>query len=107
MTRLSTARMVGLIMGAWFLASGAGNFVAGRIAQMTAAESVDGSNPVLEVYSNVGWMAVWVGIGLIIISPVINYLMHLNTLKDDDHNLAGEAELAQPGAGGVRPAEKS
>ncbi|MCK5750979.1 MAG: hypothetical protein KAH44_32480, partial [Oricola sp.] len=49
MTRLSTARMVGLIMGAWFLASGAGNFVAGLIAQATAAEGAEGENVVLQV----------------------------------------------------------
>lgn len=106
MTRLSTARMVGLIMGAWFLASGAGNFAAGIIAQATSGEGVDGANQVLEVYSNVGWMAVWIGIGLIVISPLIKYLMHLDTLTDDEHPLAGESELAQPGAGGVIPPKK-
>ncbi len=106
MTRLSTARMVGLIMGAWFLASGAGNFAAGLIAQATAAEGAEGENVVLTVYSNVGWLALAVGVGLIIISPAINYLMHLNTLKDDPHPLAGEAELAQPGAAGVIPPKK-
>lgn len=106
MTRLSTARMVGLIMGAWFLASGAGNFAAGLIAQATAAESADGANQVLTVYSNVGWMAIWIGLGLIVISPAIKYLMHLDTLKDDDHQLAGESELAQPGAGGIIPPKK-
>ncbi|MEL7486763.1 MAG: peptide MFS transporter [Pseudomonadota bacterium] len=106
MTRLSTARMVGLIMGAWFLASGAGNFAAGLIAQATAAEGADGQNQVLEVYSNVGWMAVWVGVGLIVVSPLINYLMHLDTLKDDPHPLAGEAELGQPDAAGPAPARK-
>ena len=94
MTRLSTARMVGLIMGAWFLASGAGNFAAGLIAQATAAEGADGGNQVIEVYSNVGWMAIWVGLGLIVISPLINYLMHLKTLKDDPA-LPGENEVSE------------
>lgn len=83
MTRLSTANMVGLIMGAWFLASGAGNFVAGLIAQATAVEGGDGENVVLTVYSNVGWMAVAVGVVLFLISPLINHLMHLDTLKDE------------------------
>lgn len=106
MTRLSTARMVGLIMGAWFLASGAGNFAAGLIAQATTVESAEGQNAVLDVYSNVGWLAVWVGIGLIVVSPLINYLMHLNTLKDD-HPLAGESEIGEPMAAGPIPARKS
>ena len=83
MTRLSTANMVGLIMGAWFLASGAGNFVAGLIAQATAVEGGEGENVVLTVYSNVGWMAVAVGVVLFLISPLINHLMHLDTLKDE------------------------
>ncbi len=102
MTRLSTFSMVGLIMGAWFLASGAGNFAAGLIAQATAAEGAEGENVVLDVYSNVGWLAVAVGIGLIVLSPVINWLMHLDTLKDDDH-LAGAAEIGEPAATGIHP----
>ena len=61
MTRLSTSSMVGLIMGTWFLASGAGNAVAALIAQATAAEGPNGESVVLQVYSNVGWLAVAVG----------------------------------------------
>ena len=83
MTRLSTANMVGLIMGAWFLASGAGNFVASLIAQATVVEGGEGENVVLTVYSNVGWMAIGVGVVLFLISPLINHLMHLDTLKDE------------------------
>ncbi|MEO1137649.1 MAG: MFS transporter, partial [Pseudomonadota bacterium] len=106
MTRLSTARMVGLIMGAWFLASGAGNFAAGLIAQATAAQGPNGESLVLDVYSNVGWLAVWVGLGLIVISPLINYLMHLKTLEDDSHVLAGESEIGEPMGPGPRPERK-
>lgn len=106
MTRLSVARMVGLIMGAWFLASGAGNFAASLIAQATAATGPNGESLVLDVYSNVGWLAVAVGIGLIVVSPLINYLMHLNTLKDDEHPLAGESEIGEPMAAGPIPARK-
>jgi len=106
MTRLSTKTMVGLIMGAWFLASGAGNFAASLIAQATAAEGPNGESLVLDVYSNVGWLAVAVGIGLIVVSPLINYLMHLKTLKDD-HPLAGEGEIGEPMGPGVHPGEKS
>ena len=105
MTRLSTARMVGLIMGAWFLASGAGNFAAGLIAQATAAEGPNGESLVLDVYSNVGWLAVAIGIGLILVSPLINYLMHLNTLKNDEP-LAGASEIGEPSAAGVHPQTK-
>ena len=98
--------MVGLIMGAWFLASGAGNFAAGLIAQATAAEGAEGENVVLTVYSNVGWLAIAVGVGLIVISPLINYLMHLKTLKDE-HPLAGEGEIGEPMGPGVHPPKRS
>ncbi len=82
MTRLSVPKMVGLVMGAWFLASGAGNFAAAQIARLTAADG-GGEDQVLSVYSNVGWLAVGVGIGLIIISPLIKKMMHLDTLAED------------------------
>ena len=92
MTRLSTAKMVGLIMGAWFLAAGAGNFAAGVIAQATAAQGPDGESLILEVYSNVGWLAVAVGFGMLLVSPLVNYLMHTDTLSDD----TDADELASP-----------
>lgn len=82
MTRLSAPKMVGLIMGAWFLASGAGNFVASLIAKMTTAGG-GGEGQVLLVYSKVGWIALAVGVGLIVLSPFLGKFMHLDTLEDD------------------------
>ncbi len=89
MTRLSTPNMVGLIMGTWFLASGAGNAAAAMIAKMTAADG-GGTQQVMTVYSNVGWMAILVGIGLMVVSPLIAKAMHLDTLDED--NKAYEAQ---------------
>ena len=88
MTRLTVPKMVGLVMGAWFLASGAGNFAAAQIAKLTAADG-GGEEQVLSVYSNVGWMAVGVGVALIVISPLIKKAMHLDTLEEDmrEYNL--------------------
>ena len=93
MTRLSTPNMVGLIMGAWFLASGAGNFVAAQIAKLTSSDALadldaeaalaETQRTVLEVYSQIGWIAVGVGVALIAISPIIKKLMHLDTLESD------------------------
>lgn len=82
MTRLSTPKMVGLIMGAWFLASGAGNWAAAQIAKLTAAGD-GGGDQVIEVYSKVGWVAVAVGVGLIVVSPIVKKMMHLDTLAED------------------------
>ncbi len=93
MTRLSVPSMVGLIMGTWFLASAAGNFAASLIAQATVAPGAD----VLDIYTRYGWLAVGVGVGLVLISPAINWLMHLDTLKD---NATGDKLEAQ-----AKPAE--
>ena len=93
MTRLSTPNMVGLIMGAWFLASGAGNFTAAQIAKLTASDRLadldaeaalaETQRTVLEVYSTIGWGAVGVGVALIALSPIIKRMMHLDTLEAD------------------------
>lgn len=93
MTRLSTPNMVGLIMGAWFLASGAGNFVAAQIAKLTSSDALasldaeaalaETQRAVMEVYSQIGWIAVGVGVALIVISPIIKRMMHLDTLEAD------------------------
>jgi len=90
MTRLSVPSMVGLIMGTWFLASGAGNAVAALIAQATAAVGADGESQVLEVYSNVGWMSIAVGGAVVLASPLLKWLMHLDTLSDEDSGLQSD-----------------
>ena len=83
MTRLSVPKMVGLIMGAWFLASGFGNFAAAQIAKLTTADG-GGADQVILVYSSVGKLAVGVGIVLILISPFIKKMMHLDTIATDN-----------------------
>src|SRR3546814_19761541 len=76
------------------------------IARATGSEAASGSDAaqevVLEVYSKIGWIAIAVGVGFLVISPLIKKLTHLDTLKEDDHMLAGESELAEPAAAGTR-----
>jgi POT family proton-dependent oligopeptide transporter len=88
MNRLAPAHMASLIMGTWFFASATGNFVAGLIAAATGSERASGEGAgqqvVLDVYSQIGLIAVAVGVGVLVISPLIKKLMHLDTLKDDD-----------------------
>jgi proton-dependent oligopeptide transporter, POT family len=88
MNRLAPAHMASLIMGTWFFASATGNFAAGLIASMVGAEDA-GPERVTEVYTSVGWTAVAVGVGVIIVSPIIRKLMHLDTLVDADHAATG------------------
>jgi POT family proton-dependent oligopeptide transporter len=87
MNRLAPAHMASLIMGTWFFASATGNFAAGLIAAATGSEAASGEGAgkeiVLGVYSQIGWIAVAVGVGVLAIAPLIKKLMHLDTLKDD------------------------
>ncbi|MFN4113277.1 MAG: peptide MFS transporter [Sphingomonadaceae bacterium] len=109
MNRLAPAHMASLIMGTWFFASATGNFAAGLIAAATGSEAASGEGAaketVLAVYSQIGWVAVGVGVAVIVISPVIRKMMHLDTLRDDDE-LAGTAELGEPQAAGTHPATR-
>ena len=79
-TRLSPAKIVGFMMGAWFLASSYANIVAGIIAKMTVVP--EGTPPVeeLAVYSSVftklGFAAVLLGIVLLLASPMLKKLSH-------------------------------
>ena len=108
MNRLAPAHMASLIMGTWFFASATGNFAAGLIAAATGAEGVEGAGEggspetYLDVYTTVGWIAVGVGVALIVISPLIKRLMHLDTLRDEDE-LAGYKELGEKQAPGMFP----
>ena len=99
MNRLSPAHMASLIMGTWFFASATGNFAAGLIAAATGAEGVGeeaGKQVVLDVYSTVGWYAVGIGVAVMVLSPLIKKLMHLDTLRDDN---VGDDLEGQAGAG--------
>ena len=64
---------------------------------------------VLDVYSTVGWVAIAVGIGVLVISPLIRNLMHLDTLKDDNvgDDLEGQREIGEAQAAGIHPTTKS
>jgi POT family proton-dependent oligopeptide transporter len=97
MNRLAPASLASIIMGTWFFATAAGNFAAGLIASATGAGSLESEGgemtpgsaeaiaymtSVSDVYTKIGWMAVAVGVVIILISPLIKKLMHLDTLRD-------------------------
>ena len=109
MNRLAPAHMASLIMGSWFFASAAGSFVAGLIASATGSEraSSEGADQqiVLDVYSQIGWIAIGVGVLVLLVSPLIKKLMHLDTLQDDNvaDDLLGSSEVGEPAAGGMHP----
>jgi len=100
MTRLSISSMTGLMMGTWFLATAAGNFLAARIAQATGGEGA-GPAQVLDVYGRIGWFSIGVGVVVLVLAPFVTRLMHLDTLGDPDHALAGDALAAEPASAGL------
>lgn len=83
-TKLAPARIVGMTMGAWFLYSGLSNFLAGVIARTTGAETIGGQMTnvaaakagYIEVYSQVGFIALGISVLMLLISPVITKMMH-------------------------------
>jgi len=109
MNRLAPAPMASLIMGTWFFASATGNFAAGLIASATGSERASGEGAgqevVLGVYSQIGWIAVGVGALVLLVSPLVKRMMHLDTLRDDNvsDDLAGDAAVGEPQAAGVHP----
>ena len=113
MNRLAPSHMASLIMGTWFFASATGNFAAGLIAAATGAEGLEGATAgketVLGVYSTVGWTAVAVGAGVMLVSPLVKRLMHLDTLRDDNvgDDLEGQAGAGiEPNEAGLHPATR-
>ena len=83
-TKLSVPRIVGMMMGVWFLASAGANFIASKIAQLTSSRTADGEvldqasalAKTMDVYSNVGWFAVAIAVFLLLISPLLRKGMH-------------------------------
>ena len=80
MTKLSTEKLQGMMMGMWFLASAYGQYVAGIIgANMATAKegstNMDALLAYTEGYKQLGLYAVIAGIVLILISPLVKKLM--------------------------------
>lgn len=83
-TKLSLARIVGLMMGVWFLSISVAQYVAGAIAQVASVATVGGevTNPrvsletYVHVFTTIGLIAVGIGLGLLVLAWPIRRLMH-------------------------------
>ncbi|MDM3872674.1 peptide MFS transporter [Porticoccus sp. W117] len=83
-TKLSVARVVGMMMGTWFLASAGANFIASQIASLTSSDTSSGeaidvaqaTANTLAVYADVGWLAVGVAAFVFVITPLMRKGMH-------------------------------
>jgi proton-dependent oligopeptide transporter, POT family len=83
-TKLSIARIVGLMMGVWFLSISVAQSLAGLLAQSASVDTVGGQVTNLRVsletytatYQTYGVYTVIVGVVLLLISPLIKRFMH-------------------------------
>ena len=106
MNRLAPGFMASLIMGAWFYMTAVGSFVGGKIGELTGGESGEMSKDVtLEIYTQIGWVAIGVGAVVLLLSPIVKKWMHLDTLRDDNvgDDLLGQEEVGEPQAAGMHP----
>jgi POT family proton-dependent oligopeptide transporter len=97
MARLSPAHLASFVMGAWFYMSAVGNFVAGMIGQATGGESGAMSKELtLAIYYQIGWVAIGIGVAVLLVSPVVKRWMHLDTLEDAPPPAADGEPLRAP-----------
>jgi len=107
-TKLSVPRVVGLMMGVWFLASALAHTLAGLVAQATSGDTVGGVvvDPAAqlasyrEVFSDIGWAGVIVGVVLLVLSPLLKKGMAMDTAASD-HAMAGERAIGEQAAAGA------
>jgi proton-dependent oligopeptide transporter, POT family len=69
MTKLAPARICGLMMGVWFLATSVGNFIAGRLAGFYE------SMPLQDLFWNIAMFGVVAGLILLVLSTQVKKLM--------------------------------
>ncbi len=83
-TKLSIARIVGMMMGVWFLSMSVGEYLAGAAAQAASVATVGGqvTNPELSLHTYLGTfmtggeLTIGAGVLLLLISPLLKRLMH-------------------------------
>ncbi|WBO20806.1 peptide MFS transporter [Sphingomonas abietis] len=83
-TKLSIARVVGMMMGVWFLSISIGEYLAGAAAQAASVQTIGGqvTNPELSLHTYLGTfltggeLTIGAGILLLALTPVLKRLMH-------------------------------
>ena len=83
-TKLSIARVVGLMMGVWFLSISVAQYVAGLVAQFMSVETVGGQVTNLKVsldtytsaFTTIAWYAIIAGLVLFVLSWPLKRWMH-------------------------------
>ena len=81
-TKLSVTRIVGMMMGTWFLFTSLGNYVSGWISSLTgssghgAGSDLLDTASIIDVYGKIGWTSIGVGLFIFIVTPMLKKRMH-------------------------------
>lgn len=83
-TKLSIARIVGLMMGVWFLSISVAQYVAGAVAQVASVDTVGGQvtnmklslETYVSMFTHIGWVAMGIGVVLLLLARPMKRLMH-------------------------------
>jgi POT family proton-dependent oligopeptide transporter len=108
-TKLSPARIVATVMGAWFLALGFASFLAGLIAQLTGVSGEGSEAPVIpppsgtlhiygDVFGQIGIVAIGSGLICLALSPLLSRWMHSELAEQPcaTSSRASEASSVRP-----------
>ena len=106
-TKMSPHKIVGIVMGAWFLSVALANYLAGKIAEMTSVSEGGGVKNVIPppsetvmIYGNVfGKIAIGALVASLLVlalSPILTKWMHMDQLGKtaDEHKTDVHEELA-------------
>ncbi len=83
-TKLSIPRVVGLMMGVWFLSSSMAQYVGGIVAQFASVETVGGQvtnlgkslTTYVGVFQIIGWISIGFGVVLLVLAIPLKRMMH-------------------------------
>lgn len=81
-TKLSPQKIVGFMMGVWFLATASSEFIAAKISNMASVDHIEAGDFIstkaayIDLYLNLFYAGVISGVVLIVLSPFIKRLMH-------------------------------
>ncbi len=83
-TKLSPAKIVGFMMGVWFLATASSEFIASVLANVASVDTSNGTAPdlnlakqsYLTLFEYLFYTGIGFGVLLLILSPIIKKLMH-------------------------------
>ncbi len=81
-TKLSVSKIVGMLMGTWFLFTALGNYVAGWISSLTGSGGHGADSGTLDiiatmdVYTTIGYLSVGVGVLILLLTPILRKGMH-------------------------------